>query len=64
VQSECHEQGLVDYVPMGQPPFIMPHSWFLCVGGGETLTASSRLKAGCGQDCPPSNLYLEMAGIG
>jgi len=56
VQSEGDEQGLVNYVPMGQPPFVMAHSSSWCVGGGETLTASSRLKAGCGQDCPPSNL--------
>jgi len=64
VQSERDEQRLVGYVKMWQPPFVMAHSWFLCVGGGETLTALSRLKAGCGQYCPPHNLYLEMAGIG
>ena len=64
VQSEGDEQRLIHYVKMWQPPFIMPHTSSWCVGGGETLTASSRLKAGCGQDCPPSNLYLEMAGIG
>jgi hypothetical protein len=69
VQAERDEQGLVDYVPMGQPPFIVPHSCFLCFGGGETLTAlwggqswpqppfrrPSRLKAGCGQYWPPSD---------
>ena len=64
VQPEGDEQRLIDYVPMWQPPFIMPHTSLWCVGVGETLTASSRLKAGCGQDCPPSNLYSNLAGIG
>jgi len=53
VQSECHKQGLLDYVPMGQPSFIMPHTPTWCVGDRETLTASSRLRVACGQDCPP-----------
>ena len=64
VQSEGDEHWLVHYVPVGQATLVMPHTRFLCVGGGETLTASSRLKAGCGQYCPPHNLYLEMAGVG
>jgi hypothetical protein len=55
VQSERHEQGLVDHVPMGQPSFIVPHTPMGCVGDRESLIAASRLKAGCGQDCPPSN---------
>ncbi len=65
MQSERHKQRLLDYVPMGQSPFIAPHSCLLCGDGGETLTAlqppfrrPSRLKAGCGQDCPPSNWQL------
>jgi len=53
MQPERDEQGLIDYVPMGQPPLIMPHTTSLCLGGAETLTVS-RLKAGCGQYCPPS----------
>ena len=60
VQPERDKQGLLDYVPMGQPAFIMPHMSSWCMGGGETLIAlkppfrrPSRLKAGCGQYCPP-----------
>jgi hypothetical protein len=63
MQSEGDKQGFFHYVPMWQPPFIMPHTPRWCVGDRETLTASSRLKAGCGQDCPPSNLCLEVAGV-
>jgi hypothetical protein len=55
VQTEGDEHGLVDYVPMGQPPYIMPHTPTWCFGDRETLAALSRLKAGCGQDCTPSN---------
>ena len=62
MQSERDKQGLVDDVPMGQPSFIMPHTPTWCVGDRETLTAPSRLRAGCGQDCPPSNLCLEVGG--
>ena len=58
VQPKGDEYGLLD-VPMGQTPFIMPHTSLWCVGRREALTASSRLKAGCGQDCPPSNLGRE-----
>jgi hypothetical protein len=58
VQAERDEQGLLDYVPMGQPPFVVPHTSLWCVSGGETLAALSRLKAGCGHDCPPSNAAL------
>ena len=58
MQSEGDEHGLLDYVPMGQPPFIVPHTSLWCVSGGETLAALSRLKAGCGHDCPPSNAAL------
>jgi hypothetical protein len=65
MQSERHKQRLLDYVPMGQSPFIAPHSCLLCGDGGETLTAlqppfrqPSRLKAGCGQYWPPSNWQL------
>jgi hypothetical protein len=49
MQSESDEQGLLDYVPMGQPPFIMPHTSSWCINGGEILTPfrqPSRLKAG------------------
>jgi len=53
VQSEGYKQGLVHNVPMRQPPFIMPHTPTWCVGDRETLAALSRLKAGCGQYCPP-----------
>jgi hypothetical protein len=55
VQPECDKHPLPDHVPMGQPSFIMPHTPTWYVGDRETFTASSRLKAGCGQDCPPSN---------
>jgi hypothetical protein len=53
VQPEGDKQGLLKHVPMGQPPFIMPHSPTWCFGDRETLAALSRLKAGCGQYCPP-----------
>jgi len=53
VQSEGHEQRLLDHVPVWQTPFIMPHTSSWCFGSGETLTALSRLKAGCGHYCPP-----------
>jgi hypothetical protein len=55
VQSERHKQRLFDHVPMREPPLIVPHTPMWCVGDRETLSAPSRLKAGCGQDCPPSN---------
>jgi len=56
VQAEGNEQRLFDYIPMGQPPFVMPHTSSWCASGGEILTSfQSRLKAGCGQYCPPSN---------
>jgi hypothetical protein len=55
MQPERDEQGLLDYFPMGQPSFVMPHTPTWCASGREALTASSRLKAGCGQYCPPSN---------
>jgi len=49
VQSECYEQGLVDYVPVGQSAFIMAHA-FSCFDGGKILAAlrpaESRLRAG------------------
>jgi hypothetical protein len=63
MQSERDKQGLVDRIPMGQPPFIMPHTSMWCAGDRETLTAPSRLKAGCGQDCPPSNLFFGSGGV-
>jgi hypothetical protein len=67
MQSERHKQGLVDQVPMWQPPFIMPHTFCSCSSDGKTLRdlwggqswpqppfrRPSRLKAGCGQYCPP-----------
>ena len=58
VQSEGNKQALLDYVPMGQAPFVMPHTSSWCIGGRETLAALGRLKGGCGRDCPPSNLIL------
>jgi len=54
MQSEGDKQRLIDYVPMRQAPYIVPHTFSLYIEGGETLTALSRLKAGCGQDCPHS----------
>jgi hypothetical protein len=57
MQTERDKQGLLNCVKVGKPSFIMPHisiSWW-CIGE-ETLTAllqPSRLKAGCGQYCPP-----------
>ena len=68
VQSERDKQRLLDYVPMGESPFIMAHTRFLWIGREEALTEllwggqywpqppfrrQSRLKAGCGQYCPP-----------
>ena len=53
MQSERDEQRLINRVPMGQPSLVMPHSSSWCIGGRETLTASSGLTAGCGQYCPP-----------
>ena len=38
MQPECDKQSLLDYVPVGQPPFIMPHTCFLWLEAGETLT--------------------------
>ena len=72
VQPEGDEEGLVDYVKMGQATLVMLHSWsswWNSLGGGQSLAAApfrrpSRLKAGCGQYCPPHNLYSEMAGVG
>jgi len=72
MQPEGDKQRLLNRVPMGQPPFIMPHSSWLCFCGGEILIAReggqswpqppirrpSRLKAGCGHDCPPSDWWL------
>jgi len=72
MQPERDKQRLFHHVPVGQPPFIMPHSSWLCFCGGETLIAMeggqswpqppfrrpSRLKAGCGHDCPPSDWWL------
>jgi len=68
VQSERDKQRLFHYVPMGESPFIMAHTRFLWIGREEALTEllwggqywpqppfrrQSRLKAGCGQYCPP-----------
>jgi len=75
-QSERYKQRLLDYVPMGKSPFVMTHTCLLCSGGRDALRnleggqywpqppfrRPSRLRAGCGQDCPPSNLCLEVAG--
>jgi hypothetical protein len=47
LQSEGDEQRLIDYIKMGQPPFIMPHTSSWCVGGGEILK-----KLWGGQSCP------------
>ena len=54
VQSEGYEQRLLDYIPMWQPPLVMPHIYSWWFGVREILTPfQSRLKAGCGQYCPP-----------
>jgi hypothetical protein len=59
VQSERDEQGLFHHVPMWQPPYIMLHTSSRCFRSGEILTSfQSRLKAGCGQNCPPSKYLL------
>jgi hypothetical protein len=63
MQAERDEQGLLDDVPMGQPPFVMPHTSLWCWDGGETLAALRRLKAGCGHDCPPSNPGRKVSGL-
>jgi hypothetical protein len=69
VQPERDKQGLLDHVPMWQAPFIVPHSSSRCIDGGKILKnleggqswpqppfrRPSRLKAGCGQNCPPSD---------
>jgi len=52
VQPECDKEGLLDYVPMWQPPFIVPHTCFLWLGREEAL-----MELEGGQYCPPSNLY-------
>jgi hypothetical protein len=39
MQPERDKQRLFHHVPVGQPPFIMPHSSWLCFCGGETLIA-------------------------
>jgi hypothetical protein len=54
VQPEGDKQGLVDYIPMGQPPFVMSHTSWRCICGEILTSFQSRLKAGCGQYCPPS----------
>ena len=54
VQAECDKHGLTDNVPMGKATFIVPHI-LSCWERTEILRETSRLKAGCGQDCPPSN---------
>jgi hypothetical protein len=52
------KQRLLHHVPMWQPPYIMLHTSSRCFRSGEILTLfNSRLKAGCGQYCPPS-IYL------
>jgi hypothetical protein len=54
MQPEGDEQRLFDHVPMGQPPLIMPHTSSRCFRRGEIFRSfKSRLKAGCGQYCPP-----------
>jgi hypothetical protein len=55
VQTECDKHRSIDNIPMGQPTFIMPHTLWWCWDRAEILSEASRLKAGCGQDCPPSN---------
>jgi hypothetical protein len=45
VQSEGYE-GLFDCVPMGQPPFVMPHTSSWCFDGGILK------KLWGGQSCP------------
>jgi hypothetical protein len=58
VQSKRYEQRMFDNIPMWQPPFVMSHICFWWHGSGEILMLfNSRLKAGCGQYCPPS-IYL------
>ncbi len=46
VQSGSDEQRLFDYVPMGQPPFVMPHTSSWCFDGGILK------KLWGGQSCP------------
>lgn len=66
VQSKGDKEWLVDSVPMGQAPFIVPHTSSWCLNGPDILNLwggqpwpqppfrrLSRLKAGCGQYCPP-----------
>jgi len=66
MQSKSDKEGLVGSVPMGQPAFIVPHTSSWCLNGPYILNLEggqswpqrpfrrlSRLKAGCGQYCPP-----------
>ena len=61
VQSERDKQRIPGHIPMGQSPFIMPHTPSWCGESGGILRGlqppfrqPGRLKAGCGHDCPPS----------
>ena len=55
VQPERHKQRLLNDVPMWQSAFIVRHILSWCIEGGEILSwpRAGRLKAGCGQYCPP-----------
>jgi len=57
VQAECDKHRSIDDIPMGQATFIVPHTLSWCWDRRDILSEfeACRLKAGCGQDCPPSN---------
>jgi len=63
VQPEGDEQGLPDYVPVGRPPFVMPHTSWWCFGGGEILGALSRLKRRLRARLPAPRLGFGSGGI-
>jgi hypothetical protein len=76
VQAERDEYRMANYVPVRQSPLIMPHSRILCLYERQILMWCSqswlqplfrrlgRLKAGCGQDCPPHKGQLQKLGLG